>query len=696
MNAKIILALLLVIAGIGYVSGADVSTGWINSAGDGCLEHSAGAKWTVAHDATSSNYKQTYPWARIISSGGTYWTFSRAYVVFNTATIPDDKIVKSAQIKCYYYTKSDSYESNLDVVYFFPANPTSVQMSDYHHYGTARVADSLDIDSVGGTWNYINITDLSVINKTGYTTLGFRVSEDTDNTNPAASGESGVRWYDTTGKIMAINITYGDPDTPEAILTSNKVSGPSPLTVTFTDEGTHFDEEDPLPTYSFLTGDGAGYSGERSGAGEEWVYTYNTPGTYTANLSITQDGTVYYDTVEITVGESAGNLQIIVSGTNTNPISGASVEANWNGELQDTQVTDVNGNAWFDVPYNRMVTGTVNLSGYQNATFSQYVSTWDTWKSVTLYMNNETPGTGDEYWNYIVTFRDASTLETLSNVFIDVYTDSGRTNIFASENAAYGVWTGLLPNDTPYYFTASASNHINLNWTYTMSGSSVSVYKDLLPINYAVLAPVLNIWVYDTSGNPLDMASVSIDSDIDDGYHITNISGYARHFCDNLPIGSSRSYEITVSKGGYTTISQFIDVSTQQPAVYVYLTKTPTATSGVTAEYTPVVTPIWSGDGGTPGNIKEQLINTLMTQFGVGQLEANILMGIILTLLCAVVVGGALAAYGSGSGAGVGAMIGAVVGFSGSSVIGFFPIWILIVVIVLVFAAWFMFRGRDE
>src|SRR5690606_30027320 len=64
--------------------------------------------------------------------------------------------------------------------------------------------------------------------------------------------------------------------------------------------------------------------------------------------------------------------------------------------------------------------------------------------------------------------------------------------------------------------------------------------------------------------------------------------------------------------------------------------------------------------------------------------------------LCSVFVGCGLASYGSGSGAGVGAMIGAVVGFSGSSIIGFFPIWILIVVIVLVFAAWFVFRGRYE
>jgi hypothetical protein len=390
------------------------------------------------------------------------------------------------------------------------------------------------------------------------------------------------------------------------------------------------------------------------------------------------------------------NYEVIVHGTNTEPISGAEVTLWYDGILQDTSTTGSSGIIYYDVPLYRWVNGTVTKSGYQNATFSQYINYWDTWSSVTLYTDTETPGTGDEYWNYVVTFRDASTLATLTNVKIDVYTDSGRTDLFLSDNAPYGVWTGLLPNDTTYYFTASAANHVNATWSYTLSGASVSVYKDLIPVAYGSLQPVLNIFVYDTGGTALKDVGITVDSDIDDGFHLTNITGYARHFCDNLAYGTSRNYTVTASKGGYVTETSTVTVSTQQPAVYIFMEKSTIATATLTGIYTPVVTPVWSGDGGTPGNIKEQLINTIMTQFGVSQLEANILMGIVLTLLCAVVVGGGLASYGSGSGAGVGAMIGAVVGFSGSSIIGFFPIWILIVVIVLVFASWFMFRGREE
>lgn len=390
------------------------------------------------------------------------------------------------------------------------------------------------------------------------------------------------------------------------------------------------------------------------------------------------------------------NYEVIVSGLDTEPIEGANVSIWYNGAYQDSELTFASGSAYFVVPPYRFVNGTVTLSGYQTAYFDTYVYPSGSFEIVTLYTDDETPGSGDEYWNYIVTFRDASTLEQITNVFIDVYTDSGRTDLFTSENSPSGVWTGILPNDTIFYFTANAADHIEANWSYTLSGASVSVYKDLIPVAYGSLQPVLNIFVYDTGGTALKDVGITVDSDIDDGFHLTNITGYARHFCDNLAYGSTRSYTITAQKGGYVTESSVVNVSTQQPTVYIFLDRSVATTTTPTAIYTPVVTPEWSGAGGEPGNIKEQLINTLMTQFGVSQLEANILMGIVLTLLCAVVVGGGLAAYGSGSGAGVGAMIGAVVGFSGSSIIGFFPIWILIVVIVLVFAAWFIFRGRDE
>jgi hypothetical protein len=539
----------------------------------------------------------------------------------------------------------------------------------------------------------VNSTHVSV-----YENESFLVSSSLHST----LGLMGVgSYYSASGTYMR-NFVVDDYDwVPyDAVITADDTTGQTPFYVTFTDESTGFPESYPYPTYEITFGDGYSASGDRQYTGEHWFHTYNTDlpsKEYTVNYTVAYDGVEYTDSETITVTSNTENFYVQVVGLNTTPISGANVTLWYNGVLQDWEGSSEGyGRAYFDVPSNRFVNGSVSKSGYQTAYYSSYVGSSNTWKNVVLYADDETPGSGDEYWNYIVTFRDANTLTTLSNVFINVYTDSGRTELYTSDNAPSGVWTGLLPNDTIFYFTASAADHITAHWSYTLSGSSVSVYKDLIPVTYGGLQPVLNIFVYDTGGTPLKDVGVTVDSDIDDGFHLTNVTGYARHFCDNLAYGSHRNYTITAEKGGYVTESSSVNVSTQQPTVYIFLEKSTVATVTPTGIYTPVVTPVWSGDGGAPGNIKEQLINTIMTQFGVSQLEANILMGILLTLLCAVIVGGGLASYGSGSGAGVGAMIGAVVGFSGSSIIGFFPIWILIVVIVLVFAAWFMFRGRDE
>jgi hypothetical protein len=665
------------------------------------------AVWGTVHDATSAGYfDASNCFARIHTAyTSNLWDeLYRGYIIFNTSSIPEDVTIVNGWIRLaaigIEHEDLTSGTEELQIVEFNPENPSSVALTDFDLFGTEVLASDLltDIPDGDGVIYYMNITSYEFVNTEGLTCIGLRLKSDVDDNPPV--WQANKMNYADTAPTTATNDYKAQLTlvwtTASADIDVSPSSGNLPLEVTFTDDSSGFPESVPYATYSLSFGDGSYWDGDWQYSGENWFHTYHYAGTYNYSYAITDDGMTYYSNGTVTVTDTDSNFYVEVHGLNTSAIEGANVTIWYDGVEQDWEGSSSIGRAYFDVPANRWVNGTVTKAGYQTASYSQYISTWDTWKSVTLYEDDETPGTGDEYWNYIVTFRDANTLETLTNVFIDVYTDSGRTDLYTSENAPYGVWTGLLPNDTIFYFTASAENHITANWSYTLSGASISVYKDLIPVTYGSLQPVLNIFVYDTGGTPLKDVGVTVDSDIDDGFHLTNVTGYARHFCDNLAYGSHRNYIITAEKGGYVTESSSVNVSTQQPTVYIFLEKSTVATVTQTGIYTPVVTPVWSGDGGTPGNIKEQVINTIMTQFGVSQLEANILMGIILTLLCAVVVGGGLATYGSGSGAGVGAMIGAVVGFSGSSIMGFFPIWILIVVIVLVFAAWFMFRGRDE
>lgn len=700
MYKRIIIIVLLLCVLIPLVSGADDTTYTFTT------KYKSG---TIRVDDASSDFSYirglsgdyvgtTTIACRLTTTSTPLWQYmQRGYITFDTSTLPEDRYIKYINLTFpSASTNTNTLNSDgITIVNFHPANQASITTADFKNFDYTPLANG----SAGSMWSLGTLsldTTSTVVSRTGITSFGILSQEDCSDDESGltftASKNYNFQWS-STGWTLAITLT----DTPpyDCDINVNPVSGESPLGVTFTDASTGFTED--VDAVYLVYGDGDTYTGTYPGYGATRYHVYTGDATYNYSYRIEADSSYYYSNGSVVVGSVDDyNYEVIVGGLDTVAIEGANVSIWYNGAYQDSDDTNVYGSSTFEVPPYRFVNGTVTKSGYQTAYFDTYIYPENNFEIVTLYADNETPGSGDEYWNYIVTFRDANTHAQLSNVFVDVYTDSGRTNLFLSESTPSGIWTGLLPNGTTFYFTASAPNYVNLTWSYALSGTSETVFKDLIPVQYGSLQPVLNIFVYDTYGTPLNGVGVSVDSDIDDGFHLTNITGYARHFCDNLAYGTSRDYTITASKGGYETETSVVTVSTQQPTVYIFLDTSTVATVTPTGIYTPVATPIWSGDGGEPGNIKEQLINTLMTQFGLSQLEANILMGIILTLLCAVTVGGGLASYGSGSGAGVGAMIGAVVGFSGSSIMGFFPIWILIVVIVLVFAAWFMFRGRDE
>jgi hypothetical protein len=698
-----VLALLVLVSTVG-------ATTYSYSSGEGLQYSGSTVSWsTIRGYSTATSVHTTGDYITPIkavaysswSTPNTFTQIGRVIVGIDTSAMTDGY----NQINPKIYLKQGSVDSaqlstdpSVHVVALL--SPPEGTTGDYDIFNMNKSYGYFNIGDLSSSFLAVNISEDFPFNTEGITYFGFILGDDLNNTMPApwcATCNNQVNF----DRSPAPYLTVDSEESPHSCdIDVSPSSGVSPLPVTFTDKSTGFNYGSDQILLDY--GNGDSYSGDYPGYDATRNYIYMDAGTYNYSYRVTHDGEYFYSNGTITVtGDTTTNFRVRVIGLNGSVVSDATVNIWYDGgTVFDTDTTDdFYGTANFFVEPSRFVNGNVTKTGYQEATFTYYVCPTgycSNEKWVTLYTDNEIPGSGDEYWNYIVTFRDASSLEILDNVFIDVYTDSGRTDLFLSESAPYGVWTGLLPNATTYYFTASAADHVDSQWSYALSGSSVAVYKDMLPVIYGGLEPVLNIFVYDTGGTALKDVGVSVDSDIDDGFHLTNTSGFARHFCDTLAYGSHRDYTITAQKGGYITESSVVNVSTSHPTVYIYMEKSSIATVTPTGIYTPVETPIWSGDGGEPGNIKEQLINTLMTQFGLSQLEANILMGIVLTLLCAVTVGGALASYGSGSGAGVGAMIGAVVGFSGSSIIGFFPIWILIVVIVLVFAAWFMFRGRDE
>jgi hypothetical protein len=266
-------------------------------------------------------------------------------------------------------------------------------------------------------------------------------------------------------------------------LTASVSNGNLPLEVTFTDASTGYPESAPYADYLLSFGDGSYWSGEWQYEGENWFHTYYYEGTYNYSYMIDYDGDIQYSNGTITVSDTSSNYEVTVHGLNTAPIEGANVSIWYNGEYQDSEGSSSIGTAYFTIPPYRFVNGTVTKSGYQTAYFDTYIYPDDNYETVTLYLDNETLGSGDSYGNYIVTFKNAVTGENVGYSNIEVYSDSGYTTLFYDEYSnSGGVWTGLLPMDTVYYYKyPETAGYYSQSWSYNLTSSPAYKTVNLVP-----------------------------------------------------------------------------------------------------------------------------------------------------------------------------------------------------------------------
>jgi PKD repeat protein len=201
---------------------------------------------------------------------------------------------------------------------------------------------------------------------------------------------TGYTDYGSLGQYaLAVSAPTGSGSAPVAVISANPTSGVVPLTVSFSSAGSS-DIDGTIVATAWTFGDG----GSASGAAVS--YTYNTPGTYTATLQVTDnDGLVGLRSVTITaqpqvvivpmrVADIAMSLKVLKNGqgratavvsvrdSNGNPVPGATVTGSWSGIVagSGSVLSGSSGTASFTSPQTRAsgtfvftVTG-VTLSGY--------------------------------------------------------------------------------------------------------------------------------------------------------------------------------------------------------------------------------------------------------------------------------------------------------------------------------------------
>jgi hypothetical protein len=508
-NQKIFLFFVFIILGfslfIPFVS-ATITTESFTRTKSGYLTKSINtANWSsgvmaisAGSDPTELNFIQSGPTAKQYY----YVQVCRGFLIFNTTSLPDDVYILDAYIRADISAKNDlDSDAQFSFVTFTPDSYTDLVKADFNNFG-----NSVEYTYYADDYISVGLSNISIphflINNDGYTGIGIRFESDrlTELNFPSTSyypnfAAPSKTSSDSFGMAFSpspiLYITYTDepPVTYIANFSVSITSGESPLYIEVQDTSSNFPEEYPYPTYIIDFDDGTSFEGDRQYTGEEWFHTYENPGIYTISYNITYDGTSYYKSQTITVTEGESNYIVQVHGLNTNPIGGANVSIWYDGSYKTSRGTyDETGNAYFNVPAYRFVNGSVTKPGYQTAYFDTYIYPENNLEFVTLYTDEEIPGSGDAYGNYIVTFKDISDGSSVAYSNIEVYTDSGYTTLFQDEYTNKdGIWTGVVPlNTTLYYKYPETIEYYSQIWSYNLTspdGSWQTAFKtvNLIP-----------------------------------------------------------------------------------------------------------------------------------------------------------------------------------------------------------------------
>lgn len=171
---------------------------------DGDLQNSNGGPDTtfaLLRDRTTSDTSfESDPTARPrVASGGltNEWNiFSRAFLLFDTSSLPDTDTIESATMDIVLTAKTDNFTEagSMSMVTSSPASNTAIVLTDYDNFGTTKQATDrtiagLTADSATYQSFTLNATGLTNVSNTGISKYGIRSTFDNDNTPPTWGGD---------------------------------------------------------------------------------------------------------------------------------------------------------------------------------------------------------------------------------------------------------------------------------------------------------------------------------------------------------------------------------------------------------------------------------------------------------------------------------------------------------------------------
>jgi len=177
------LILLLCLSLIPFVHSTDTRIFYIQAETDDGEVFGQNSNYAIAHSTGSLDTDLLYVGQRL--SDSTYYVY-RSFLKFDTSIIVDDNTVIEAKLYLYKFNDYSTDDFNFRLQKW--TGDTPITISDFTEFDGINYDDGLKGSSNwGATSNYINVTDFSLINKTGYTRICLRSDQDINETPPTTS-----------------------------------------------------------------------------------------------------------------------------------------------------------------------------------------------------------------------------------------------------------------------------------------------------------------------------------------------------------------------------------------------------------------------------------------------------------------------------------------------------------------------------
>ena len=153
---------------------------------------------------TWSDYTGGNIFASKVYDGASTYTQDSAFLRFDTSSIPDGATITAASLSLYVVAKADSESYSLVGDYYdFGGEPTVA--GDYEETPATSIFTAEDLTGIGtGTILAVDLTDLTGINKTGYTGIRLTLSAGT----PTSNNYLEIADHESANTEPTLEVTY--------------------------------------------------------------------------------------------------------------------------------------------------------------------------------------------------------------------------------------------------------------------------------------------------------------------------------------------------------------------------------------------------------------------------------------------------------------------------------------------------------